>query len=215
MLALGILASLAVNVAQGWSHGLLGAVVAAWPAVSLVGSYELLAWIIRTAATGGPDHVPVADHHRPMADRAGTGLWTVPGPAADAEPVNRYGQVTGLERSTGGNSEFPVPAAVADPRAGVGLDVPDQPDHLVPAAGHPDRADHAADYADQVPGSLPAPGARSGETGTEAAAVAAYRASVQDGQPLSERKLAASFGKTSRRWARNRMAEARQSPAAV
>ena len=37
MLALGILASLAVNVAQGWSHGLVGAVVAAWPAVSLVG----------------------------------------------------------------------------------------------------------------------------------------------------------------------------------
>ena len=51
MLALGILASLAVNVAQGWSHGLVGAAVAAWPAVSLVGSYELLAWIIRTAAS--------------------------------------------------------------------------------------------------------------------------------------------------------------------
>ena len=26
---------------SGWSHGLVGAVVAAWPAVSLVGSYEL------------------------------------------------------------------------------------------------------------------------------------------------------------------------------
>ena len=65
MLALGILASLAVNVAQGWSHGLVGAVVAAWPAVSLVGSYELLAWIIRTAATGEPDHLSAADHHRP------------------------------------------------------------------------------------------------------------------------------------------------------
>ena len=41
MLALGIAASLAANVAQGWSHGLVGAVVAAW--VSFVGSYELLA----------------------------------------------------------------------------------------------------------------------------------------------------------------------------
>jgi hypothetical protein len=29
-------------------------------------------------------------------------------------------------------------------------------------------------------------------------------------KPLSERKLAAMFGKASRRWARNRMAEARQ-----
>jgi hypothetical protein len=41
--------------------------------------------------------------------------------------------------------------------------------------------------------------------------VAAYRASVQDGQPMSERKLAEKFGKTSRRWARSRMAEARGS----
>ncbi len=42
------------------------------------------------------------------------------------------------------------------------------------------------------------------------AAVAAYRASIECGRPLSERKLAAMFGKASRRWARNRMAEARQ-----
>src|SRR6516162_1385997 len=55
MLALGIAASLAVNVAQGWSHGLAGAVIAAWPAVALVGSYELLAWMIRTAAARGLD----------------------------------------------------------------------------------------------------------------------------------------------------------------
>src|ERR1700728_2565433 len=45
-LALGIAASLAVNVVQGWSHGLVGAAAAAWPAVALVGSYELLAWMI-------------------------------------------------------------------------------------------------------------------------------------------------------------------------
>ena len=39
--------------AQGWSRGFVGAVVAAWPAVSLVGSYEMLVWIIRTAAADG------------------------------------------------------------------------------------------------------------------------------------------------------------------
>jgi hypothetical protein len=33
--------------AQGWAHGPVGAMVAAWPAVSLVGSYELLVWLIR------------------------------------------------------------------------------------------------------------------------------------------------------------------------
>jgi hypothetical protein len=212
MLALGILASLAVNVAQGWSRGLVGAVVAAWPAVSLVGSYELLAWIVRTAATGGPDHVPAADHYRSLADHAGTGPWPAPGPAADAGPVNRYGQVAGPEPTTAGNSEFPVPAAIADPRTGSDLGVPD---HLVPGADHPDGVDQAEDHADHVPGSLPVPDASSGEIDTDAAAVAAYRVSVQDGQPLSERMLAARFGKTSRRWARNRMAEARQSPAEV
>jgi hypothetical protein len=42
--------------------------------------------------------------------------------------------------------------------------------------------------------------------------VAAYRLSVKAGNPLSERKLAQMFGRTSRRWARARIADARQSP---
>jgi Protein of unknown function (DUF2637) len=41
LLGLGIAATFTANMAQGWSHGPVGAVVAAWPAVSLVGSYEL------------------------------------------------------------------------------------------------------------------------------------------------------------------------------
>jgi hypothetical protein len=41
-------------------------------------------------------------------------------------------------------------------------------------------------------------------------AVAAYWRSVQAGNPLSERKLARMFGRTSRRWARARIAAARQ-----
>ena len=36
LLGLGIAATLTANMAQGWSHGPVGAVVAAWPAVSLV-----------------------------------------------------------------------------------------------------------------------------------------------------------------------------------
>jgi len=67
LLTLGIVATLAANMAQGWSHGPVGAVVAAWPAASLVGSYELLVWIIRTAAAGGPVRVPDADHAGPQA----------------------------------------------------------------------------------------------------------------------------------------------------
>ena len=49
LVGLGIAATLTANMAQGWSHGPVGAVVAAWPAVSLVGSYELLVWLIRTS----------------------------------------------------------------------------------------------------------------------------------------------------------------------
>jgi len=44
------------------------------------------------------------------------------------------------------------------------------------------------------------------------AAVAAYQLSAHAGNPLSERKLAQMFGRTSRRWARARITEARQSP---
>ena len=44
------------------------------------------------------------------------------------------------------------------------------------------------------------------------AAVAAYRLSAQVGNPLSERKLAQMFGRTSRRWARARITEAQRSP---
>src|SRR6202050_4999635 len=55
LLGLGIAATLAANVAHGLGHGLIGAAVAAWPAVALVGSYELLMMVIRSS------HVSVAD----------------------------------------------------------------------------------------------------------------------------------------------------------
>jgi hypothetical protein len=44
------------------------------------------------------------------------------------------------------------------------------------------------------------------------AAEAAYLLSVKAGNPLSERRLAQMFGRTSGRWARARIADARQSP---
>jgi hypothetical protein len=55
LLGLGIAATLAANVAHGLGHGLTGAAVAAWPAVGLVGSYELLMMIIRAAQLPGTD----------------------------------------------------------------------------------------------------------------------------------------------------------------
>jgi Protein of unknown function (DUF2637) len=74
LLALGIVATLAANMAQGWAHGPVGAVIAAWPAVSLVGSYELLVWIIRTATAGGPDRGPGASQGWQHLDQSGAEL---------------------------------------------------------------------------------------------------------------------------------------------
>jgi hypothetical protein len=66
LLGVGIAATHAANVAHGLGRGLLGAAVAAWPAVALVGSCELLMMIIRGAqvqaeARPGPEDVLVAD----------------------------------------------------------------------------------------------------------------------------------------------------------
>ena len=53
LLGLGIAATLAANVAHGLGHGLIGAAAAVWPAVALVGSYELLMMIIRGGSGAG------------------------------------------------------------------------------------------------------------------------------------------------------------------
>jgi len=76
-----------------------------------------------------------------------------------------------------------------------------------------ETADHSAVGHDAVVGKH-AP-LRDSEERVNATAVAAYRASIDNGEPISERRLAAMFGKTSRRWARHRMAEARQTPVAT
>jgi Protein of unknown function (DUF2637) len=62
LLGLGIAATLAANIAQGMGHGLAGAAVAAWPAVALVGSYELLMMVIRTSQAPA-DGTPETKHH--------------------------------------------------------------------------------------------------------------------------------------------------------
>jgi hypothetical protein len=170
LLGAGIAATLTANMAQGWSHGLVGAVVAAWPAVSLVGSYELLIWLIR--ASGTVQHRPSAGH-RCEAAPSPAALCSA-SLAATATEASRRG-----ERDTPDQAR-PHAAEVAGPPA-------------IPASGQRDRT-------------VPEAGA------VNDAAVAAYRLSAQAGNPLSERKLARMFGRTSRRWARARIADARRVP---
>jgi hypothetical protein len=47
-LGAGIVATVGANLAHGLSHGPIGATVSAWPALALVGSFELLMLLIRT-----------------------------------------------------------------------------------------------------------------------------------------------------------------------
>jgi hypothetical protein len=192
LLGLGIVATLAANLAHGWSHGPIGATVAAWPAASLVGSYELLLWLIRTPSTNATAHGPDADHLDKPGDQlvpdlrllAGIGSRQAASPQvrkfSQAEPNHWAGPVIDADRTS-------------DP-SWTG------PDLLYQHPVHWPIADVAAHAGDS-------------EADINAAAVAAYRASLDDGQPLSECKLAAMFGKTSRRWARHRITEACQSPA--
>ena len=168
LLTLGIAATLTANMAQGWSHGPVGAVVAAWPAVSLVGSYELLVWLIRTS--GAADCGPSAAH---LCTGAACRVARRPAPASAVggeRPGRSERGMSGPVRRPAGQAAGPSPA---------------------PAIG---QRDDEAREASTV----------------NAAAVAAYRLSVQAGNPLSERRLAQMFGRTSRRWARARIADARQ-----
>ena len=70
LLGLGIAATLAANVAHGLGHGPVGAAVAAWPAVALVGCYELLMIVIRSSQAL-PGSVPgSADAPDPLGAQA-------------------------------------------------------------------------------------------------------------------------------------------------
>jgi hypothetical protein len=50
-LGVGIVATVGANVAHGLDHGPVGALVSAWPALALVGSFELLMTLTRNAAS--------------------------------------------------------------------------------------------------------------------------------------------------------------------
>jgi hypothetical protein len=65
LLGCGILATLGANVAHGLAHGVVGAVIAGWPALVAVGSFEMLARLIRGGRTA---EVPVARPADPLPD---------------------------------------------------------------------------------------------------------------------------------------------------
>jgi hypothetical protein len=183
LLGLGIVATLAANLAHGWPDGPIGATVAAWPAASLVGSYELLLWLIRTASARAADHLPASGHIDGPADQPTPGLRPVPGigdlsahrPEAGSDSRDEQNHWTDLILD-------------ANQTSGSSWTEPDLP------------YQHPGQQTIQWTTAVAAAQAANAEAHISAAAVIAYRASIENHQPLSERKLAAMFGKTSRRW---------------
>ncbi len=58
-LGAGIVATVGANLAHGVGHGPIGALVSAWPALALVGSFELLMMLIRAGrGTRGSEALP-------------------------------------------------------------------------------------------------------------------------------------------------------------
>jgi hypothetical protein len=68
LLGLGIAATLAANVAHGLGRGPVGAALAAWPAVALVGSYELL--MLATLASPGCGGCATTSPQEPRVGRS-------------------------------------------------------------------------------------------------------------------------------------------------
>ena len=172
LLGLGIAATLTANMAQGWSHGLVEAVVAAWSAVSLVGSYELLVWLIRTSGPTARGPSPV---RRCKGAACHVAVHPLPTPVIDGE-------------RPGGSERGPLFPGWRPAGQTAGQAAGKSP--ILPSGQRDDEVLEADAVND--------------------AAAAAYRLSVQAGNPLSERRLAQMFGRTSRRWARARIADARQ-----
>ena len=55
-LGVGIVATVGANLAHGLGHGPIGALVSAWPALALVGSFELLMLLIRSGHQTDAEH---------------------------------------------------------------------------------------------------------------------------------------------------------------
>jgi hypothetical protein len=75
-LCAGILATIGANLAHGLGHGPIGALVSAWPALALAGSFELLMTLIRTESRSSPtparsvyvdQPLPIVEDDTPLA----------------------------------------------------------------------------------------------------------------------------------------------------
>ena len=83
-LGAGIVATVSANLAHGVGHGPVGALVSAWPALALVGSFELLMMLICIGrSTRAGDAGPAPHYQPPLAQEAPLELAGCADPGAD------------------------------------------------------------------------------------------------------------------------------------
>ncbi len=93
-LGAGIVTTIGANLAHGLGHGPIGALVSAWPALALVGAFELLATLIRAERRAADASVRSAEPHQgePIAEQD---VPPVPGDAPTPERTVRAWHASG------------------------------------------------------------------------------------------------------------------------
>jgi uncharacterized protein DUF2637 len=98
-LGAGIAATIGANLAHGLGHGPIGALVSAWPALALAGSFELLMTLIRT----GPDATQttlLVGHERQAASTVEPNAPSLPVGASPVEQTVRAWHSAGRSQRT-------------------------------------------------------------------------------------------------------------------
>ena len=116
LLAAGIGATLLANVLAGAAAGPLGAAVAAWPALALTGSYELLMTMIRGHAAAAPASSPAPG---PADDAAGSAAAAYRASVAAGAPLSQRAMARqfGLSRRCAARIAAQAAPAPAPPAA--------------------------------------------------------------------------------------------------
>ena len=90
-LGTGICATIGANLAHGVGHGPIGALVSAWPALALVGSFELLMMLIRTRRGTRVDQTESGPRYQPAPPLEHDALLELQGaPTLEQTIIGRY-----------------------------------------------------------------------------------------------------------------------------
>ena len=117
-LALGVAATLAANILHGVERGPVAAALAAWPAIALVISYELIMWVVRSGRevadrandSGQPERALAEPVPPSVASDQAPGVLRS-GPVAHATPQVDHGEPTRETGERRSASTEPEPAA--------------------------------------------------------------------------------------------------------